>query len=743
MQIDLTRPNMTERDAAAKRTSEGTEAAAMKASKEGYRPVRRVKAPWPPSENEVMAAMYPNGFATPRHPAGLSPEETKREQTRLLTLLRSLHPMLVVDQLCKAVAYFGGIPGAPSPVEGEFPESDSINGPGSLFVGWIAEIFPHVPGAATGSAPLSLPPLGPPGTASPGAEQPAAAAAAEPQASQATEKAAADQSAPVKRARGRPKGSKTMKKDKGIAGEAVPNHASQSTQGVGEAGLAGNMGGPMGTEQTPAKGSSFALQGQTDPNSSVISTPGSKKRGRPKGSKNRPKAPANPDGTPMENTPSTQAPGVSTESPLAFKGGASMIGTSSLQNAHSGSPGSHHQAPDMSHFQGVMPGAGSTVERGWNAPFHQAQAQPRSQDSPSQIPPSRKRKAPRPSQAGNKNSSQSRMGTMEDAVQQTEASTTQGILSPADQSKRRRVSKEFGHHASMGSLDAHSSHLDTSASPNMSSHLSGSAVQPSPTSSGLNSPAPNMLNQRQQPQHQGHIYQNQNQNQNQHQNHTLNQHLQQQQSPKLGPQGLSHTSTPRQRSLLPVQGQAPASRTAQPYYQQHQQQQHQQQRQMMNQFGQSGSANFSRTMGSNSPVQQFPRPSMTANNTPHQQGPFSQPPPPPSSSQASQPASRDTSNHNNHSNNNNTSNPPHHSPSFNPRSQPPQPPPSSQQATTMGSFPAYTPDQSNPYMGMDYSGSNAAAAAAAAVAFNGSTQLEAALAEPNMRERIYHAIGRR
>ncbi|KOS21070.1 hypothetical protein ESCO_004285 [Escovopsis weberi] len=78
---------------------------------------------------------------------GLSPHETKMEQARLLTLLRSLHPLVVVDQLCKALAYFGGVPNAPPPNHSHFPESAKNNGQGSLFISWVAEIFPHIDGS--------------------------------------------------------------------------------------------------------------------------------------------------------------------------------------------------------------------------------------------------------------------------------------------------------------------------------------------------------------------------------------------------------------------------------------------------------------------------------------------------------------------------------------------------------------------------------------------------------------------
>jgi hypothetical protein len=74
----------------------------------------------------------------------LAPDETKSEQARLLTLLRTIHPVTIVDQICKAVAYFGGIPGAPPPEDGIFPESANTRETGALFIGWIAEIFPDV-----------------------------------------------------------------------------------------------------------------------------------------------------------------------------------------------------------------------------------------------------------------------------------------------------------------------------------------------------------------------------------------------------------------------------------------------------------------------------------------------------------------------------------------------------------------------------------------------------------------------
>lgn len=106
-----------------------------------------------------------------------------------MTLLRSIEPITVVNQLCKALAYFGGIPDASPPKEGKFPESDEANGSGAVFVGWLNEIFPDLDSQGRRKArPFRAPPS--------------------PPIVQTTEK----------RGRGRPKGSKASKarSDKGI-----------------------------------------------------------------------------------------------------------------------------------------------------------------------------------------------------------------------------------------------------------------------------------------------------------------------------------------------------------------------------------------------------------------------------------------------------------------------------------------------------------------------------------------------
>jgi hypothetical protein len=134
----------------AKQTSEDTQAAAKRAFEAGYVPLRHRKFVLVPDDGDRRAETSKTAVnAPPRQLMPLSPVETKFEQARLLTLLRSLQPVLVVDQLCKALAYFGGIPGGIPPADGKFPPSDAANGPGQLFVGWISEIFPRLAGHET------------------------------------------------------------------------------------------------------------------------------------------------------------------------------------------------------------------------------------------------------------------------------------------------------------------------------------------------------------------------------------------------------------------------------------------------------------------------------------------------------------------------------------------------------------------------------------------------------------------
>jgi len=135
-----------ERDAAARRTSENTASRAKAAQSEKYVPPKKrglEASLGDPSTNRGSPfAVSRDDHKQRARP--LAPDETKIEQARLLTLLRSINPFTVVDQICKAVAYFGGIPGAPPPEDGIFPESANTKETGALFIGWLAEIFPDL-----------------------------------------------------------------------------------------------------------------------------------------------------------------------------------------------------------------------------------------------------------------------------------------------------------------------------------------------------------------------------------------------------------------------------------------------------------------------------------------------------------------------------------------------------------------------------------------------------------------------
>ncbi|KAJ1326809.1 hypothetical protein MN608_08257 [Microdochium nivale] len=218
----------------------------------------------------------------------LASREVKSEQARLLTLLRTLPPSTVVDQFCKALAFFGGIPEAPPPADGRFPESGEANGPGSLFVGWLSEIFPNLDQPRR---PVPRPPL-----------QPTAQTTSPPVPHS------------VKRPRGRPKGSKASKvrSDKGVKkgpvksarkpanapAASLPGYQQDSFAAINvipsEANTAAHgyfMNGPTG-ESAAVGGSQHPSSSAPLPPSShpseISPTPG-KRRGRPKGSKNRPK----------------------------------------------------------------------------------------------------------------------------------------------------------------------------------------------------------------------------------------------------------------------------------------------------------------------------------------------------------------------------------------------------------------------------------------------------------------------
>ncbi|KAK4659712.1 hypothetical protein QC762_112770 [Podospora pseudocomata] len=305
MHIDVAgRTEATERDAEAKRTSESTELAAKRAYENGYVSLRRSRFIHIPDEPEpaakpIVLPQAPVTAAAHRtRQTPLTPEETKAEQARLLTLLRSLHPVLVVDQICKALAFFGGIPGGPPPGDG-FPQSAESNGSGSLFVGWIAEIFPRLGGNTAGQQPVipAIRDSDPPPLVS------------------------------TRRKRGRPKGSKGTRPriDKGIkkgplmkavSGTAesqqhtnaadeswvdveddavdevdanvmllAQSSTPQPVPQLQQSGVAHER--PLLATSTPVR--TTLPTAPTTSSSTIDLTPSARKRGRPKGSKNRPK----------------------------------------------------------------------------------------------------------------------------------------------------------------------------------------------------------------------------------------------------------------------------------------------------------------------------------------------------------------------------------------------------------------------------------------------------------------------
>jgi len=133
-----------ERDAAARRTSENTASRAKAAQSEKYVPPKKRGLDASLNADSRSRNSPFGGSRDTQRSRPLAPDETKSEQARLLTLLRSINPVTVVDQICKAVAYFGGIPGAPPPEDGIFPESANTRETGALFIGWLAEIFPDL-----------------------------------------------------------------------------------------------------------------------------------------------------------------------------------------------------------------------------------------------------------------------------------------------------------------------------------------------------------------------------------------------------------------------------------------------------------------------------------------------------------------------------------------------------------------------------------------------------------------------
>ncbi|KAI1339555.1 hypothetical protein F5Y15DRAFT_76397 [Xylariaceae sp. FL0016] len=298
MHMDVASHRQSEgRDAAAKRTSESTALQARLAQTDTYvSHQRRANYPRPPGLKQFSS---PNKSAESAVEVEADPNrativlDIKTEQARLLTLLRSLAPHTVVDQICKALAFFGGIPDAPPPADGKFPESAESNGSGSLFIGWLAEIFPDLDRPVRPAAP---------------SEPPKAQAQPQPTVQ--------------RRPRGRPKGSKASKarSDKGLkkgsqkgakeAGKAAQDTQDDSWVDMDDSALQLPENGDHAQNQassrdapnlplqglggdsvtaTPLTGSTGGFRSINDSTAMVAPASNAKRRGRPKGSKNRPK----------------------------------------------------------------------------------------------------------------------------------------------------------------------------------------------------------------------------------------------------------------------------------------------------------------------------------------------------------------------------------------------------------------------------------------------------------------------
>ncbi|KPM40004.1 hypothetical protein AK830_g6559 [Neonectria ditissima] len=786
MHMDFPRPQMTERDLAAKRSSEGTAAAAKLANKDGYRAVKRTQLAWPPRSSKesttapwrillppppihpyssppalarpltapptapptiASAAASPTPSAppstvpptalstappaappgshsanspvvppaisqpgaptdpsthtptappstdpsfTPASPSttalrvngstaaltaattarpltGLTPQETKVEQARLLTLLRSLHPVLVVDQICKALAYFGGIPGSPAPANGAFPDSDLTNGPGSLFVGWVAEIFPELdaqgepikkqtPIPALTPVPVSVSvPVPVPVTVPAPAIVPVVGSTSTPVSPSRV-------SIPVKRSRGRPKGSKSSRarKDKGLKKpRAVPSgttsvdvvDANQYTP----ANLPPVASQPNDNDaETPQFQSQASVIAQAalreQHNSSLpVSTPGSKKRGRPKGSKNKPRPKPGTIIGAEDAEASAQSQNHVSSSPLAHKSSTNRP-AEKVQPSIEGNTGTAQDAIAPSTTQEDISSQGPLTDE-QVAPSdttnYMTQAarlhQLGSHDS-SSTPNASSRKRQR-----NPHMQTTTQGTVE----------TNNVSGPPDSSqtqsaKRRRVSKETSQNPVLGNAEPQSSGAEIPTPSNLS--IGGESLS---TSSGFDSQSQmnslrSNLKQMAQTQHQY-------------------QHQQQQASPNMAS---SHAQGPsaqgRQKPQPPGgQGRPQPPMTPQSFYQR----QKQQQRQPTSQYEQGGNPG------------QFQQNLMS-----------------PPSSLGGQPQQQQ------------------------------------QHAGLPNPISPFTGYSNSNYLDINYPDTSTNTATAAA--FGGHTQLEAALAEPNIRESLYHAIGR-
>ena len=522
------KPTMSESELAAQRSSEATQAAAREALKHGYQAARRgqriskepssspMHAPstmhysrphpypyphphpypyqpatgrpppyqqyWQPHGQPTYAPPRPPPPPTPPTPpppptTGLECAEVKAEQARLLTFLRSLHPVLVVGQLCKALAYYGGIPSAPPPADyASFPQSDKRNGSGALIVSWLSEIFPPA-----------------------GANQPAYSNTG--RMTQELLIGGADDSRPAggtdsnsvrrelpswveRRPRGRPKGSKSSKarKDKGIkkgpktsAGGPEPTTAvevhviednNEESSDDGQETQSSSTQPPQTTQVDRPQESSTQIQPSVAANPT---TPGSRGRGRPRGSKNRPK-PVTVDLTQAQSDSNASASG-------------SQASPTMTATRHAVHGATQQRMPPSAHPAGE--GALSQHAQFWTEPSPQSQRHTHPHSSNEPPDHSGKRKYP--------DTSLDESSMAQNSQTPRPANTGRSLHATAPQAaqpKRRRVSQAPGAvQLQAANLYSHSSG-EVSGSPGLPNTVSSTATPTPPNSRSFSSQSP-------------------------------------------------------------------------------------------------------------------------------------------------------------------------------------------------------------------------------------------------------------
>ncbi|KAL7942328.1 hypothetical protein V8C42DRAFT_354867 [Trichoderma barbatum] len=791
MHIDINSSQAALRNAAAKRTSEETEAAARLANMRGYQSIKRSKLAWnPPSETDPRSSApaygaSQNGYLNPSYPLpartlGPLPHEAKAEQARLLTLLRSLNPVVVVDQLCKALAYFGGIPGAPSSQDASFPESGHNNGQGSIFVGWVAEIFPPVEGnpsaiaphpslqsdivsaaaaavAVASDMPLSSQSLNlsHPATAAP-APSSSTDAAAEPSHSSEAQNATA--ATPVKRPRGRPKGSKSSKPriDKGIKKSDMAHHSSGQVDALGSQNTLNLSQADQGSGEQSRNGLANPtyhtdMSTQLDPNSSIMSTPGTgKKRGRPKGSKNRPKS-TSEAGQAATDSPHSLLPTSTTSnpvapSPLSHKTTGSLNNLSTFANTmppradqqqhpsptiqenavaqHAGHMAM--RAPQTSQTN-TIPAVSSWAGPGMSASLDQF----RSINSHSHL---KKRKVGDPVQVARDSLSAIAAPDVSSQIRHGDETSLQMGASDPSNMKRRRVSRESLQNPMFNNIDSQSGRVGMTTSPvlNNSYNSISQAMATNSFDNQLANASVRKASTQQHLQQQHHPQRSPTQPQSQSQNQSLQNQQQSQQFTPQRPQqqntgmrpppqlhqGGHMPGAPRPRGPGQMYGNSPTNMASQGFYAQT--------RQLPGQLGHVTSGGSFARGTSSGQASQFGTSNMARQSSDDARAASL-------SQQASLAISRSQSGQQH------TPTARHPSTGFTNGQQVPA---TSAAAPTTSSLSQFQSFAEHSYLDMDY-GLNERDVQDAAAAFGDSTQLEAALAEPNMRERLYQAMTNR